>query len=77
MSRDPKESKYLRMFGKRLADIRRSRGFTQESLAERASVATLTVAYIEQGRQWPRITTMLKLARSLNIEALELFRGIK
>jgi transcriptional regulator with XRE-family HTH domain len=77
MTRDSKESKYLAMFGKRLAEVRKSKGFTQESLAEKAGVTALTVSYIEQGRQWPRIATLIKLAKSLNVEALELLRGIK
>jgi DNA-binding XRE family transcriptional regulator len=57
MSRDAKEAKYLSAFGKRIAEVRRAKGFTQESLAEKANVTALTVSYIEQGRQWPRIST--------------------
>ena len=76
MSRDAKETKYLAAFGKRLAEIRRAKGLTQESLAEKADVTALTVAYIEQGRQWPRIGTMHSLAKSLGVPVAELFRGL-
>jgi transcriptional regulator with XRE-family HTH domain len=76
MSRAPKEAKYLAAFGKRLAEIRRAKGFTQESLAEKADVTALTVAYIEQGRQWPRISTMQSLAKSLGVPIAELFKGL-
>jgi len=75
-SRSPKEAKYLAAFGKRLAEIRRAKGFTQESLAEKADVTALTVAYIEQGRQWPRISTMQSLAKSLGVPIAELFKGL-
>jgi transcriptional regulator with XRE-family HTH domain len=74
--RSSKETKYLAAFGKRLAEIRRAKGFTQESLAEKADVTALTVAYIEQGRQWPRISTMQSLAKSLGVPIAELFKGL-
>ncbi len=77
MSRDAKEAKYLAAFGKRLAELRRARGFTQESLAEKADVTALTVSYIEQGRQWPRVTTMHRLAKCLNVPIEELFKGLR
>lgn len=76
MSRDAKESKYLAAFGRRLAEVRRAKGLTQESLAEKADVTALTVSYIEQGRQWPRISTMQSLAKSLGIKIEELFKGL-
>jgi transcriptional regulator with XRE-family HTH domain len=74
--RSTKEAKYLAAFGKRLAEIRRAKGFTQESLAEKADVTALTVAYIEQGRQWPRISTMQSLAKCLGVPIAELFKGL-
>jgi transcriptional regulator with XRE-family HTH domain len=76
MSRSPKEAKYLAAFGKRLAEIRRAKGFTQESLSEKTEVTALTIAYIEQGRQWPRISTMQSLAKCLGVPIAELFKGL-
>ena len=74
--RSTKEAKYLAAFGKRLAEVRRAKGFTQESLAEKSDVTALTVAYIEQGRQWPRISTLHSLAKSLGVAVAELFKGL-
>lgn len=76
MSRSTNEAKYLAAFGKRLAEVRRAKGFTQESLAEKANVTALTVAYIEQGRQWPRIATLHSLAKSLGVPVAELFKRL-
>jgi transcriptional regulator with XRE-family HTH domain len=73
---DPKESKYLKAFGKRFAEIRRSRGYTQETLAEKANITALSLGYIEQGRRWPRIATLQKLARCLDVTIAELFKGL-
>ncbi len=73
---DQKEAKYLAAFGKRLAELRRKRGLTQEQLAEKADVTALSIGFIEQGRRWPRLATLHKLARCLDVEVMELFRGL-
>lgn len=73
---DPKESKYLKAFGKRLAEIRRKRGLTQEQLAELADMTTLSLSYIEQGRRWPRLVTLHKLAKCLNVPINDFFKNI-
>ncbi len=72
-----KESQYLTAFGKRVAEVRKSRGLTQEQLAEKAGLTPLTVGFIEQGRRWPRIITLHKLAKSLNVSVDELLKGLK
>lgn len=71
---NPKEYKYLKAFGKRVAEIRRKRGLTQEQLAELADMTTLSLSYIEQGRRWPRLATIHKLADCLNVPISELFK---
>ena len=71
------EAKYLAAFGKRFAEIRRSKGFTQERLAEKANITPLSIGFIEQGRRWPRIATIHKLAKCLNVSVDEFFKGLK
>jgi transcriptional regulator with XRE-family HTH domain len=71
---NPKEFKYLKAFGKRVADIRRKRGLTQEQLAELADITTLSLSYIEQGRRWPRLATIHRLADCLKVPISELFK---
>ena len=73
---DSKEAKYLKAFGKRVAEVRRSRGYTQESLAEKANITALSLGYIEQGRRWPRIATMHRLADCLGVRLADLFKGL-
>jgi len=73
---DSKESKYLKAFGKRVAEIRKSRGLTQEQLAEKADVTSLSISYIEQGRRWPRLLTLQKLAKCLGVPVADLFKGL-
>jgi transcriptional regulator with XRE-family HTH domain len=71
------EDKYLTAFGKRFAEIRRKRGLTQESLAERAGISALSVSFIEQGRRWPRLGTLHKFAKCLDVTVDELLKGLK
>lgn len=71
---DSKETKYLKTFGKRVAEIRRKRGLTQEQLAELAEMTTLSLGFIEQGRRWPRIATIHRIANCLEIPVSELFK---
>lgn len=71
---DSKETKYLKAFGKRVAEIRRKRGLTQEQLAELAEMTTLSLGFIEQGRRWPRLATIHRLANCLEVSVSELFK---
>ena len=74
--RHPNESTYLKAFGKRLAEVRRSTGLTQEQVAEKADLTVLSVTYFETGRRWPRLSTLKRLAMSLSVEIGELFKGV-
>ncbi|MGF7229706.1 MAG: helix-turn-helix domain-containing protein, partial [Candidatus Saccharibacteria bacterium] len=65
--KDLKEPKYLKAFGKRLAQIRHEHHLTQEQLAEKADITTLSIAFLETGRRWPRIATLHKLAHCLDV----------
>ena len=75
MSNDS-EAKLLKTFGKRVAEIHRMRGLTQEQLAEKADITALSIAFIEQGRRWPRIATLYKLAKCLDISPSEFLKGL-
>jgi len=73
---DPKESRYLATFGKTIAEWRRERGYTQETLAEKAGITTLSLSYIEQGRRWPRIATTARIAKCLGVPVAKFFEKL-
>jgi transcriptional regulator with XRE-family HTH domain len=58
--------------GERLKRQRTRRALTQAQLAERADVATATVARIERNEIEPRMTTLGKLAQALEVDPAEL-----
>jgi len=63
-----------RQFGKRLAELRRERGLTQQKLASALKMDTVSVAYIEGGKRSPSFKTLHKLCRVLKISPMELFQ---
>jgi transcriptional regulator with XRE-family HTH domain len=72
----PNEGKLLQAFGKRIAEVRKAKGVTQSQLAERVNMSVVTIAYIETGKRWVRLGTLDKIARALNVNVTELFKGL-
>jgi transcriptional regulator with XRE-family HTH domain len=63
------------LFGKRVRELREKRGVSQEKLAQASDLTTSFVSTIEGGKKTPSLTTVLKLARGLKVDAAELFSG--
>ncbi len=60
--------------GRRVAQLRKERGWTQEALAERAEMNWLQVGHVERGASDPKLSTIVKLAKALRVPAAELLR---
>lgn len=63
-------------FGPRLAQIRKSRGITQEELGKKLAVSTRVVAYYEDESAQPPGALLIELARVLAVSTDELL-GLK
>jgi len=70
------EKDFLYKFGKRLADLRRAKGLSQEELASRSGLHAVAITYIETGKRLPKLNTIYKLARGLEIDVEALFKGL-
>lgn len=55
-------------FGKRVADLRQQKGYTQEQLAEYCEVSARTIQRIESGEVEPRPFTRNSLSNSLGFD---------
>jgi len=66
----------MKSFGARVAAIRRSRGVTQQELAERVNMSVVGIAYIETGKRWARLGTLAKIATALRVDIAEFFKGV-
>lgn len=71
-----KEQKMMKAFGKRIAEVRKSRGITQQELAENISMSVVAIAYIETGKRWARLGTLSKIADNLGVDISDLFTGL-
>lgn len=58
------ERQALKAFGKRVRELRKSRGWTQEALAEAADLHENYVSRLETGEQEPGLFVILRLARA-------------
>ncbi len=66
------KSIYLQV-GKRIQELRRKKGVTQEKLALDAGLNRAYIGYIERGERSPSVLTLFRIARSLKIKLYELF----
>lgn len=71
------EKALMRAFGKRVAELRKKRAMTQEQLAAKIDTHVTTIAFIEGGTKFVRLTTLRKLSQALGVEIKELFEGVK
>lgn len=74
---ESQEKALMRAFGKRVAELRKKRGLTQEQLASQVDTHVTTIAFIEGGTKFVRLSTLRKLAQALAVEIKELFEGVK
>lgn len=59
--------------GRRIAELREARGWTQERFAEVLRIAPQNVARLEQGRADFRVSTLVRVARVLGADARALW----
>ncbi len=69
--RDPRRE-VLKKLGERVRTLRRTRGLTQESLAEALDLSVAYVSLIERGGRNPPYTTVVAIARALGVSVAEI-----
>ncbi len=62
-----------RLIGKNIHTLRKTRGWSQEVLGERADLSYKFVGEIERGAVNPSLDSLRKIANALNVEIAELF----
>jgi len=62
-----------KLLGKRIQEIRKSKGFTQEYLAELIGLETVSLSNIERGKYYPTAENLNKIITALEIDPTELF----
>jgi transcriptional regulator with XRE-family HTH domain len=62
-----------KLIGMRIKEIRRSKGLSQEQLAEKADINSKYLSRMERGTENPTLDMFIKLADALEIEMWEMF----
>ena len=63
-----------KLLGKRIKEIRKSKGLTQEQLSEMIDIETSSLSGIESGRFYPSLKKKKKIASVFDVELIEFFK---
>ena len=66
----------LYALAKRIKQLRFDKGVSQEELAHRSGLSRTGMGFLETGKRWPRLDTLMKVADGLSISLDELLKGL-
>lgn len=67
----------LKTLGKRIAQLRKQKGLNQEDFADISGKMINTISNIERGLSDPKVTTLMSIAKALDLPIEELFSETK
>ncbi len=70
------EKNVKRSMGKRMNEVRKAAGLSQEEAAEAADIATVTISRAERGIYMLNMATMFKLAEACGVTMSRLCEGL-
>lgn len=70
---ETRDEQLLVELGKWIAFIRKSDRLSRQQLADAAGMSLMAITYIENGKRWPRISNLEKIAKVLDISIGDLF----
>ena len=68
-----KRSNMSQKIGKRIANLRKDAGLTQDQLAVKTGLDRTFIGYLEKGNRNPSVETANKIARVLGVKIGEIF----
>lgn len=73
----PKHAEVIsKAVGKRIRDLRKKKGWSQEELADKADMHRTYMWGIEQGRRNPSLRHLTRIADALDVDLAALFDGL-
>jgi transcriptional regulator with XRE-family HTH domain len=63
------------ILGKNIKFLRTRKGLTQAVLAEKANISIIFISSIERGTKYPQPDILARIAKVLDVEVFELFKG--
>lgn len=74
LDQDPKRASAA--FGERLRDLRGRQELSQDALAHATDIHSTAIGRMERGAREPRLSTILRLARGLDVQPGELLNDL-
>lgn len=68
-----RDEEMLTELGKWIAYIRKSDRLSRQRLADATGMSLMAITYIENGKRWPRISNLEKIAKVLDVSVGDLF----
>lgn len=68
-----KMSEFKKLLGKRIKELRKSKGYTQDFFAELVDIGTANISNIETGKSSPTPENLLKIANVLDVTPNDLY----
>lgn len=62
-----------KLIGRRIKELRKSKGLSQEKLAEKAETSPNYLSRMERGTENPTLDMLIKLSNALEVEMWEMF----
>lgn len=69
------EEKYFQKLGARIKQLREERGFDQKAFAFHCEIGRTQLYMIENGKTNPRLGTLMKIGRGLEVDLVEMLLG--
>jgi len=63
------------VLGKNIKFLRCRKDFTQAVLAEKSDISVIFLSNIERGAKYPKPDILARIAKALDVEVFELFKG--
>jgi len=63
---------FQQALGSRIQAARKQQGYSQEQFAELLNMHRVSIGYIEQGKQAPKLSTLFQMAQILNVSIKDL-----
>lgn len=63
------------ILGQRLRQLRRQKGYTLQSMAEKAGIGNVYLSEIERGLKMPSLNSFIKIVEALEVSADSILRG--
>jgi len=72
----PKMQDIQKKLGKKIADLRKKRGFSQESFADECQFHRIYMGALERGEKNVTIAMLVRVTKALRFPSRNLFKGI-